>query len=98
MPSSREIEAALRRIGFEIDPRRGKGSHKMAFFRREGKIVIAFPFPGSGDVAAGTLASIRRSLKLTAQEFKSLIIGELSRASYERLLSERLTTDSGDSS
>jgi len=93
MPSSRDIEAALRRIGFEIDPRRGKGSHKMAFFRREGKVVIAFPFPDAGELTPGTLASIRRNLKLTSVEFGSVLRKDLSASEYQQLLAKRLTLD-----
>lgn len=90
MASSRELEAALRRSGFEIDPRRGKGSHKMAFFRREDRLVIAFPFPDSGELTLGTLASIRRTLKLTREEFQSFLHRKLSRTDYEAILSDRL--------
>jgi len=93
MASSRELEVALRRSGFEIDPRRGKGSHKMAFFLRGDRLVIAFPFPDSGDLTPGTLASIRRAMKLTHEEFQSFLHRKLSRTDYEAILSERLGDD-----
>lgn len=89
MPSSRELEAALRRVRFEIDRRRGKGSHKMAFFRREGKILVAFPFPDVAELTPGTLGSIRRNLKLTRQQFSRFLSHDLSADEYEQILSDK---------
>ena len=90
MASSRHIESVLRKLGFEVDERRGKGSHKIAFYRLEGKIVIRVVLPDSNDIPKGTLASIRRSLKLESDEFTQFLSSDLSIIEFKSILSKRL--------
>ena len=58
--TSRELLRRLRQLGAQIVPGRGKGGHVLVLLNGEHTIVPT----GSGELPPGTLATIRRQLKL----------------------------------
>lgn len=67
--SSREIERALRRAGYEFAPKRGKGSHR-AYTKIDAngvrRLVIV---PRGKDIPRGTVRAILEQAGLREQEF-----------------------------
>ncbi len=63
----RQIIAALTKLGFVLV--RQKGSH--AYYRK-GTLTVTVPMH-SGDLKRGTLASILRQARITADELKDLL-------------------------
>jgi predicted RNA binding protein YcfA (HicA-like mRNA interferase family) len=59
--TSRELLRRLRQLGAQIVPGRGKGGHVLVLLDGERTIVPT----GSGELPPGTLATIRRQLKLS---------------------------------
>ena len=71
--SSKQVIKALKSIGFEDAPKRGKGSH-IAFVKREpGKIRLVI-IPNRKIIPKGTLRSILDQAGLTRDEFLALIV------------------------
>lgn len=87
MPSSKEILRRLRRIGYVIVARRGKGSHTLAYFEYQGKKVRVTSVQRAQDIPKGTLGSIKRAIGLSdPEEFDMFIRGELTRKEYVGIL------------
>ncbi len=68
--SAREVIAALRRAGFEVD--RQEGSHVVMVHEGSGRVAVV-PMHGGRDVPAGTLRKILRQAGLSAAEFVELL-------------------------
>lgn len=87
MPSSKQILRGLRRIGYAIDTKRGKGSHVLAYFEHQGKKVCVTIVQKARDIPTGTLASIGRAIGLTdREEFEKLVRGKLTHEEYVAIL------------
>lgn len=69
--SSRQIIDALKRVGFEDAPRRGKGSHRAVVRRGESTRLVIIP--ERKDIPVGTLRAIIRQAGLTPHEFLGLL-------------------------
>jgi len=86
MASSREILRALRRIGYTIQPARGKGSHIVAYFNQAKKACVTIA-QMAHDIPKGTLASIGGAIGLTEHgEFEKFTRGELTPEEYISIL------------
>jgi len=68
--SSREVIRAFERGGFEVVPRRGKGSH-IAMARADFASILIIP--SHGDVPRGTLRALIRQSGLTVEQFVDLL-------------------------
>jgi len=87
MPSSKEILRRLRRIGYTILTKRGKGSHILAYFEHEGKQVCVTMIQKAHDIPKGTLRSIKAATGLTDPvDFNTFMRGELTREEYVDIL------------
>ena len=64
--SGRKVAKALERLGFEIQPGRGKGSH-MAL--RNGATRRTVTIPDHRELDRGTLRAILRQADVTQEEF-----------------------------
>lgn len=64
--SGRETAAALQRLGFELMPNRGKGSHLALWREGLGRPVI---MPDHKELDRGTLMSILRSAGVSREAF-----------------------------
>ena len=71
--SSKQIIKALKSIGFEDAPKRGKGSHIAMVKRESGKIRLVI-IPNRKIIPKGTLRAILDQAGLTRDEFISLIV------------------------
>jgi len=71
--SSKQVIKALKSIGFEDGPKRGKGSHIAMVKREPGKIRLVI-IPNRKIIPKGTLRSILDQAGLTRDEFISLIV------------------------
>jgi predicted RNA binding protein YcfA (HicA-like mRNA interferase family) len=69
--STREVVAALRRVGFEDAPRRGKGSHHALVLRSKPMRLVVIPERKS--MPLGTLRAIIRQAGLTVEGFLELL-------------------------
>ncbi len=74
--SSKQVIKALKSIGFEDAPKRGKGSHIAMVKREPGKIRLVI-IPNRKIIPKGTLRSILDQAGLTRDEFISLIVDKL---------------------
>ena len=70
--SSKRVIKALKSIGFEDAPKRGKGSHTAMVKRDPGKIRLVI-IPNRKIIPKGTLRSILDQAGLTRDEFISFI-------------------------
>jgi len=87
MAASKEILRALRRIGYTIQPGRGKGSHTLAHFEHQGKEACVTVVPMGRAIPKGTLASIKRAIGLTEHgDFEKFMGGGLTREEYISIL------------
>lgn len=68
--SSREAVRAFEKIGFQVQPSRGKGSHIALFNPSSRKLLIV---PGHGELKRGTLRGLIREAGLTVLEFRELL-------------------------
>ena len=57
---ARIVEQRLRKLGFELLPNRGKGSHRI-YRHPDGRFVVVSDHDGT--IPKGTLANIRRSIR-----------------------------------
>jgi predicted RNA binding protein YcfA (HicA-like mRNA interferase family) len=64
--STREVLVALKKLGFDPIPGRGKGSHSF-LWRADPPCGVTLP--QAGDVKRGTLRSILRQADLSIDEF-----------------------------
>ena len=68
--SGRDVCAALGKVGFELIPGRGKGSH---LFLRRYDPPTGLTVPNDKEVKRGTLRAILRQADLTVEEFVALL-------------------------
>jgi len=71
--SSKQVIKALKSIGFEDAPKRGKGSHIALVKREPGNIRLVI-IPNRKIIPKGTLRSILDQAGLTRDEFLALIV------------------------
>lgn len=87
MPSSDELKRCLKKIGFTIEKSRGKGSHCMAFFSYNNKIILVTTIPSTKDIPKGTLSSIKKNICLKDNdEFMNMLSGRLTNEAYISIL------------
>ena len=65
--SSKEIIKALRKVGFEYAPKRGKGSHP-ALFRKAGSKTLLVIIPHNKQIPKGTLMAILEQAGISKDE------------------------------
>jgi predicted RNA binding protein YcfA (HicA-like mRNA interferase family) len=70
--SSKEVIKALRSVGFENAPKRGKGSH-IALVKKETEQTLLVIIPRKKVIPKGTLNAILQQAALTREEFLSLL-------------------------
>jgi len=70
--SAKQVIKALKSIGFEDAPKRGKGSHIAMVKREPGKIRLVI-IPNKKIIPKGTLRSILDQAGLTRDEFLALL-------------------------
>jgi predicted RNA binding protein YcfA (HicA-like mRNA interferase family) len=68
--SSREVIAALKKIGFDEIASRGKGSHVFVYRDDPPKGITV---PNRKEIKRGTLRAIIRQANLTVEEFLALL-------------------------
>lgn len=71
--SSNEVLRALRKAGFEMAPKRGKGSHTAMVMQRPNEPTRLVIVPKAKDLPRGTLMSILDQAGLTNDEFLNLL-------------------------
>lgn len=87
MPSSDELKRGLKKVGFTIEKRRGKGSHCMAFFSYDNKIILVTVIPADKDIPKGTLNSIKKNICLKDNNgFMNMLSGRLTKEAYINIL------------
>jgi predicted RNA binding protein YcfA (HicA-like mRNA interferase family) len=70
--SSKEVIKALRHLGFEPAPKRGKGSYSAFIKRTEEKTRLVI-VPHRDEIPRGTLLSIIEQAGLTKKEFNEIL-------------------------
>lgn len=70
--SSKEVIKALRSLGFEDAPKRGKGSH-IALIKRDPNRMRLVIIPKAKSLPRGTLRAILGQAGLTREEFLNLL-------------------------
>lgn len=70
--SSSEIEKVLRRAGFKLAPKKGKGSHK-AFVKQVKDKKFLVIVPQKKIIPRGTLLAIIKQAGLSKEEFMRLL-------------------------
>jgi predicted RNA binding protein YcfA (HicA-like mRNA interferase family) len=68
--SAREVVRAFEKLGFEVQPGRGKGSHIAMFNPQTRKLLT---IPGHREVKRGMLRGLIREAGLTVQEFCAVL-------------------------
>lgn len=87
MPSGKKVLRRLRRIGYVIVTKRGRGSHVLAYFEHGGRKACVTTIQKAPDIPKGTLSSIKRAIGLSDPgEFENFIRGDLTREQYVRIL------------
>ena len=71
--SSREVMRALHKAGFELAPKRGKGSHSAMVREISGEPTRLVIIPKAKDLPRGTLMGILDQAGLTLDEFLQLL-------------------------
>jgi predicted RNA binding protein YcfA (HicA-like mRNA interferase family) len=94
----REVISGLRKLGFELLPKRGKGSHLFAvtsvICTDDEPHTIRVTIPRyKRDLHPDTLASICARTRLTAEKLKQAARGTYRRGQYERELSQTPKVD-----
>jgi predicted RNA binding protein YcfA (HicA-like mRNA interferase family) len=70
--SSRQIIRILKKVGFDVAPRRGKGSH-LAFMRKDSDRVRLVIVTDRNEIPKGTLLAILDQAGLSKDEFVTFL-------------------------
>jgi len=68
--SGREAVSALEHFGFELQPKRGKGSHMVLWSEQRRKMIT---IPDHKELDRGTLRAILRHADITPEEFAAML-------------------------
>ena len=85
--STRELSRLLRRLGYEEDRKRGKGSHVRFYLEHDGKIIRVTTVPRASDeITPGTLGAILRQVGISQEELQAIRARRFTEKDYLRKL------------